>query len=347
MEQQTLFVGTYTRTGESKGIYKLSLTDRNLTILATTNIEVNNPTYLLQDGENIYTCESNGDGSGGVAGYTLKDNEFTFKNKVITPATGPCHVALDATKKYLAASHYHAGKVDIHEVAEGFILEHVQTVDHKQFEDESHPTSHVHFADFTKDNKYLVVCDLGLDQIVLYPFDETTGKLNESAKSIYQTKLEDGPRHFTWNKTGDILYVLNELSGSLLTLAYADGKLERLAEHEPANIYGREHMISLGGAAIRLHPSGTYLYTTLRATHNVVLAYVLDDAGIPTFIDAFSSEGNHPRDFNITNDGKYLVVGNQFTGNITVYEIAADGKLINPDSSFELPQAVCFVNQSV
>lgn len=338
MKIKELLIGTYTRTDASEGIYTLTLDD-TLQIKTHTKKEVTNPTYLLRDGNIIYTIESNEDKSGGLGSYRYDDNQFIFLDKMITEFAGPCHLDLDKTKQYIVTSHYHAGKLELHHVDNGKILALKQVVDHKKYEDETNPTARVHFAQFTADNNYIITCDLGLNRIVIYPFDAKKGIIDETGMWFYQTVQGSGPRHFTFNETGDKIYVLNELSGSLLTFDYADGRLTLLAEHLPDSV--RTHDKTGDGAAIHFHPNGRYLYTSLRSTLNLIIAYELDEHSVPQYIGEYASNGNHPRDFNITPDGKHLIVANQFTDNMFIFAINEDGSLIDLNKEFSIAQPVC------
>ncbi|MFT8703374.1 MAG: beta-propeller fold lactonase family protein, partial [Oenococcus oeni] len=58
-------------------------------------------------------------------------------------------------------------------------------------------------------------------------------------------------------------------------------------------------------------------------------------------IQQISTEGDFPRDFNVSPDGKYLVAVNQNTNNATTYSINPEnGKLTLIQKDFYLPEAV-------
>jgi len=342
MENTTIFLGCYTRNkNQSKGIYALKQMGTKIDTIAHTHHEVNNPTYLLKNNEFIYTIESNDDKSGGVAVYSYQDGTFTFLDKMIQEFAGPCHIDIDKTQKYLLTSHYHAGKLELHEIKNGKIISLKQIINHKKYEDEHMPKSHVHFAQFTKDNQYIVTCDLGLNRVFVYPFNQKDGEIDETSMVYYQLPVGKGPRHFVFNENEDKIYVINELSGSLLTFSFFQGKLTLLDEHFPEVL--QAHTTTGDGGAIRLHPNGKYLYTSLRSSLNMIICYQLDKQGMPQQIAEVSTNGDHPRDFNITKDGKYLFVANQNTDDIFTFAIHEDGTLTDLHERFNVPSPVCLV----
>ena len=66
---------------------------------------------------------------------------------------------------------------------------------------------HVHSITLTRDEKFAVTADLGLDELVLYPVDKKQGRLKEAEKIIFPTGEETGPRLILFNRKGDRCYV--------------------------------------------------------------------------------------------------------------------------------------------
>jgi 6-phosphogluconolactonase len=75
---------------------------------------------------------------------------------------------------------------------------------------------HVHFTGHTPEGKFIVVCDLGTDQIVMYQHKKD--KLDKG--SVCQTKPGSGPRHITFHPNGKWAYVITELSSEIIVLDY-------------------------------------------------------------------------------------------------------------------------------
>ena len=73
----------------------------------------------------------------------------------------------------------------------------------------------------------LIVADLGLDQLLVYPFDAAKGTLGGDPQ-IVRAVPGAGPRHLVFDAAGRLLYVINELQSTVVTYSYdaANGTLQ-------------------------------------------------------------------------------------------------------------------------
>ena len=95
------------------------------------------------------------------------------------------------------------------------------------------------------------------------------------------------------------------------------------------------------GAAIRISEDGNYVYASNRG-HNSIVALKTDDEGQLSVVSHTPTEGDIPRDFNLTPDQKYLVVGHQNSDNLTLFEREqTDGTLTLLQKDVEGPEVVC------
>ena len=79
-------------------------------------------------------------------------------------------------------------------------------------------------------------------------------------------------------------------------------------------------------AAIRVHPSGKFLYTTNRVTNGeqegLVSCYTVDEeSGIPTLQAVVSTGGFVPRDMILTPNGALCLVANQNSDNVSSFAV--------------------------
>lgn len=334
--EQICFLGTYTKAGDSKGIYVVKKLGKQYEIVAKTANEVENPTYLLMDGQELlYSVVNEPNIIGGLCSYRYHNGELILLDKMTAKNSGPCHLVLDQTRSYVVSSHYHAGNLQIHQVEDGRFIKRVQVIDHKKHESEG-KVSHVHFATFTKNQDYIIVCDLGLDALYLYPFDAGTGRVNEQAVSITTVATGSGPRHLTLNLSGDRVYVLNELSGTINTYSYKDGVLTFIDEQYPV----RDETKKISGAAVKLHPNGRYLYATQRG-ENILNCFKIIENGQLEWFANIPVEGEHPRDFGISKDGRQLWVANYDTNDISRFIIGSEGQITYTGEKIAVPSPVC------
>jgi 6-phosphogluconolactonase len=86
-----------------------------------------------------------------------------------------------------------------------------------------------------------------------------------------------------------------------------------------------------------VHPTGKYIYATVRG-HDSVSVFAADEkTGALTFVQNISAAGKIPRGLGVDPTGHWLVVANQKTDNVTVFAIdAATGKLTPTDQKISI-----------
>lgn len=331
-----IYLGTYTRR-VSEGIYSITLDTENDTLtdlkLLTTE---NSPTYLAKSQAGNLYAVTTVDGKGGCSAY---DQQFHFLNAVTKEGAPLCYTAVDEVRQLVYGANYHLGEVSVYQIAPDGKITAADTVTHTE-PTGSHPnqnTPHVHYTDLTPDGR-LAVCDLGTDRVYTYDVADN-GKLTPVA--IYVAEDGTGPRHLAFHPNHQIAYLFGELDSTVTVLAYqaADGTFSQLQKLStlPADFTGEN-----GGAAIRVSQDGRFVYASNRG-HNSIAVYATSDNGESlTLIQHISTEGDHPRDFNLDPTNGYLVCANQNTDNLTLYKRDADSGLLTLIAKdIFAPEAVC------
>jgi 6-phosphogluconolactonase len=96
-------------------------------------------------------------------------------------------------------------------------------------------------------------------------------------------------------------------------------------------------------ADIELHPNGKFLYGSNRG-HDSIVAYKIAEDGRLTLIDYYTSGGQFPRNFAISTDGNQLIVANQNSDNLLIYNIdQATGSLTLLSEIKNVMTPVCVV----
>ena len=72
---------------------------------------------------------------------------------------------------------------------------------------------HPHMIQPSVDGRFVLVTDLGIDQVLVYRLDTSTGQLvlNEQGTAAVSEHPGAGPRHFAFAPSGRTVYVINEL----------------------------------------------------------------------------------------------------------------------------------------
>jgi 6-phosphogluconolactonase len=199
----------------------------------------------------------------------------------------------------------------------------------------------------------LFVSDLGLDRIFVYQLDANHGKLMPLAE-VHLPKAR-GPRHLVFHPTLRCAYVVNELISTVTVLRYNDKRFDTYAVEDSADassVLSEVQMLSTlpdnydnagsvvrdgvwkassHSSEIRLHPNGRFLYIGNRG-HDSIAAFAVDPTdGRLTTLEVHKSGGKCPRNFNFDQSGRYMVVGNQDSNSLNVFEIEEDGQLTETD----------------
>ena len=163
------------------------------------------------------------------------------------------YIAIDATGRYLLSASYGGHQVGVNPIGkDGKVGEPQQVI----------PTArnaHSIITDTT--NKYVFVPHLGTDQIFQFVFDKKSGKLTANTPPILQLKQGTGPRHLIVSKDNRFVYLLNELTATVTTLAL-DAKTGTLKEADSASALPPDTALS------SLHPGSSRMQGCLASSES-------------------------------------------------------------------------------
>ncbi len=335
---EQFLIGTYTKK-TSKGIYKVTLdTDQEKITNVELAIPSQKPAYLQvgQDGR-IYAIKQVDD-KGGVASYSLSDDNAKMLSDVLAAGAPPAYVGVDNKRHLLFSANYHTAKIDVFKINEDGTLTQTDSVLHEGATgpEPEQEAPHVHYADLTPDNR-LVVCDLGMDLVVVYDVSDD-GTL--TAVSRYKCEDGFGTRHIAFHPNGNYAYLLGELSSKLEVLKY-NSKDASFKHLQTLKTIPEDWTAHNGAAAIRLSNDGKFVYTSNRGENTIAVFEVQPDFTVK-HIQSISTEGDFPRDFNLNQDENYLLASNQNSDNLTLYKRnPSTGKLTLLQKDVSCPEPVC------
>jgi 6-phosphogluconolactonase len=345
--QYLAYVGTYTNqrpTPLSKGIYAYRF-DAKTGKFASIGLaaETSSPSFLAIHPNHKFLYAANENAQGTVSAFAIDAATGMLKllNSVSSKGSGPCHVSLDKTGKWLFAANYNSGSVASFPVrADGSLGEAISTVQHQGSSvDRSRQAGpHAHEAVVSPDNKLLFVPDLGLDKVMIYRIG-ADGALTPNEPPSIGVAPGYGPRHLAFHPNGKFVYVMTEMADSVLAFGY-DGKggtrAIRTISAVPADFTGLK-----SGAEIAVHPNGRFLYASNR-NHNSIGIFTIDSNGAPTAAGNVSTQGKTPRFFELDPTGGYLIAANQDSANLVVFKIdQKTGGLTPTGDALELASPVC------
>ena len=182
----------------------------------------------------------------------------------------PCHVALDASGRWLVVSNYGSGSVGVFPVeadgALGAMNDFVQHEGHGP-NPERQAGPHAHSSIFSPDNRFLIVADLGIDALVVYQFDAQAGRLTEHDRVA--ARAGAGPRHMAWQPGQPRLFVANELDSSVAVYKY-DASAGQLVEGQVYSTLPAEAPENWV-ADIHVAPAGDRVYVSNRGHDSIAI----------------------------------------------------------------------------
>ena len=170
-----VYVGTYTNTGKSQGIYAYRFDSQSGKLesigLAAQTV---NPSYVTihPNRKYLYAVSEvgNGNGGGAVAAFSIdpKTAKLTPLNTTPSRGSGPCYVSVDHTGKAAMVANYNSGSVALLPIkADGSLGDATAFVQHKgEVADKVRQEGpHAHSVNLPKSNRFMLATDLGLDEV--------------------------------------------------------------------------------------------------------------------------------------------------------------------------------------
>lgn len=343
--QYLVYVGSYAAAHEP-GIRALRFdaTSGDLSNAGWSFTGIDNPSFLAvhPNGRWLYavseTSQRQDGKSGEVWALRLPDAAVDFQeiNYQASGGDWPCHLALDHTGRWLLVSNYGSGSVGILPVLEhGALGDMIELVQHhgSGLHPERQTGPHAHSTILSPDNRFAIVADLGIDELVVYAFDAATGRLRPHGH--VPARAGAGPRHMAFHPGGSYLYVAHELDNTVVVYSYERERGELIEQQRIETLLpgAPESLV----ADIHLAPSGDRLYASNRGDDSLT-GFAITANGLLERLEVRTCGGHWPRHFAFAPGGQFLLVANQYSHEVTVLDAA---KREAPRSHVTIPGAAC------
>lgn len=257
--------------------------------------------------------------------------------------TGPLaesfpYITFDRKGRFLLGASYGAHLVSVNPVGpDGRAGDPLQVI----------PTARNAHAIITdRNNRFVFVPHLGTDQVFQFLFDEKTGRLAANTPPVLQLKAGTGPRHLITSPDNRFVYLLNELTATVSTLALdhngvlkeidsaaALPKESKLGPGMPRPQPGRDVSNDIWASDLHITPNGRFLYAAER-TSSTINAFTINVAnGLPTYSGSTPTE-RQPRGFRIDPAGRFMVVSGEKSEMLATYAIDPASGSLRPVGRF-------------
>lgn len=332
-----VFIGAYTGP-KNKGIQRARFDPATGRLSAPElTAELNNPSFLAvhPDGQKIYAVSEvfRGGRSGVVTALSVDPTSGRLErlNQQSSEGSGPCHLSVDASGRNVLVANYGSGSIaclplgtDGRLGAASSVIQHTGSSVNPQRQKEPH----AHWIQTDPANRLALVCDLGLDKILLYDFAPERGTLAAAKIPFATAKPGAGPRHLAFHPNGRLAYVINELDSTVVADSWDAAKGE-LREFQRLPTLPSGFTNASTCAEIAVHPSGKFLYGSNRG-HDSIAVFALDEAGGMTAVQYAPTQGKTPRFFATDPTGRWLLACNQGSDSIVVFAIDSQTGRLTP-----------------
>ncbi len=317
-----VYAGTYTR-GASKGIYAYRFQGatgrlRPLGVM----VEMSNPSFLaLHPNHRFLYAVSEDANTVSAFAIDAKTGRLAFLNQVSSRGEGPCHLALDATGRWMAVANYESGSMALLPVRPDGRLGEATVVERHEgwsVNPERQRGPHAHAVAFSPDNRFLLLADLGLDRIFVYRFDGGKGSLTPNDPPFTAVAPGAGVRHLAFHPGGKALYAINEMGSTVTAFRYEPGT-GALAALQTVATLPEAYKGASTAAEIAVNAAGTVLYGSNRG-HDSIALFSIDTEKLTLMpMEYAPTLGKTPRHFTLDPTGGYVLVGNQDSNEIVVF----------------------------
>ncbi len=249
-----------------------------------------------------------------LASYSIDQHTGALtKIDSTTLEEGPPYLYLDNSSSFLLSSYYGSGQVGVHRVDSNGIL----STDPLQM---LNTDGHAHSIQTDRSNRFAFVPHTNpANAIFQFCFDQQNGTLTPNNPPKIQPATEEGPRHFAFHPTQNLLYSINE-NGSTVSAHHFDAEAGTLSSFQvistlPDDFSGDDNTT----AEIKITPDGRFLYGSNRGHDSLALFAIAADGSL-------DARGHYPtettpRFFELDPSGSFIYSAGQDSGKLRSYKI--------------------------
>jgi len=340
------YTGSYTEhvggdlAGNGVGIQCFNLDDQSGEITPLTSSATINPGYLCinQSKQLLYSFQERLETKLPLLlCFNIEGNkpELLYKQEI----TGglPCHILHIKDYNCIVVSCYETGNFLIYDLGEnGIPQSNPQNITYagNSINKERQEGPHAHMAHFDSKHKQLLLADLGCDKVYCLKME------NKGFKQVNSVDIlkGGGPRHMVQHPNGEYIFVNNEMTAEISLLKWETDKWKWIKN---VSAISPPHLNHASASAIKISTCGAYIYVGLRSSNSISTLKFDAENETLLLIEETDTRGITPRDFELSPDGKVLIVGNQDSESIVCFGIDVHKGTLNYRSQINGIASVC------
>ncbi len=307
-------------------------------------VEISNSSYVTisHNRKVLYSITDQG-----VEAYRInKDGTLDTISVASINGMRGCYLSTDYKDRFLFVAGYHDGKITVLRLNEdGSIGEITDEIYHKGMGSvaDKNFRPHVNCVKMTRDNKYLLAADLGLDHTKVYQLNHDTGKLK--MVDIIHAEQYSGPRHIKISKDGKFIYIIHEASNAISVYRYYEigdnPEFEKIQSVPTLNDY---HAGNSAASALNLSNDFKYLVCSSAGDNSVSIFSIDQKEGLLSKLLTLPISGDYPKDAALFPDNRHLVSLNHENNTMTFFAVDLEKKtLVMNTKEIKIQQPNCVV----
>ncbi len=301
-----------------------------------------NPGFLAlhPNGRYLYATDISTVGSITAFQADAVTGKLTMLNTKSSAGSQPAYATVDNTGKNLLVANFGGTFAVLPIDATGRLHDAVSVLTPKGLGADRSRQSRPHCVTMAPDNRFVIVADYGLDEILVYRFDADKGTLTPNDPPFVKLPAGTEPRHFAFHPNGAFAYAIGE-SGSSITAMRWDAQRGALTVLQTLSTLPKGFEGQNAGSEVLVHPNGRFLYGSNRG-HDSIAVFAIDPStGALTPIQYASTRGKTPTNFLIGPDGAYLFAENVIGNNVVQFRIDQKTGELAPAASLDIPAPTC------
>jgi 6-phosphogluconolactonase len=249
--------------------------------------------------------------------FRIGEAQLTPTGATALPGSYPCHIGVHPELPLAATAHYGDGSAALWHIAPGTgtasLLQRLQLSGHGP-NTRRQEGSHAHFAAFIEDGNCVAVTDLGSDAVHFFDLN-ADGSPNLIARQRLDLPPGSGPRHLVAGSGK--LYLVCELDEKIYVVEQRQGVYRIGGALAP---FGTARVRDGALSALKLSPDRRFLYVAGR-NQSAVAWMALASNGDLDLCGQIDCGGRQPRDIAIDPSGQWLVVANQGSDCLCLFQL--------------------------
>ena len=277
----------------------------------------------------------------GLSGFRIEAGSGHLERLNDVPLGGnPVHISVDRSGNYLLSAYYYQARVGVHGFDAAGMLD-PSPVEWRE------TGIGAHYIQTDRANRFAFVPHIaegnhtGVNAIFQFRFDQDSGRLTPNDPDRAIPNAPEGPRHFCFHPSLDVLYSSNE-QGCGVTAYHFDAEAGTLSPFQTVPTLPEAFEGHNTCSQIQITPSGRFLYAPNRG-HNSIAGFAVDaDDGTLTPLGHASTEPV-PRAFSLDPTGSFVYASGLESGNLAAYRIDQGSGQLEPLAVYPVGQEPMWV----